>query len=223
MTYIRNFGNSIAGLVLALSLFTLSASAQTWTTVTNAIDSKTKFITLGSVTGVAAPSNPVSTSSIGTPSGTSFTILYVDGEAMGVFTVNTTTKQVLVSRGWQSTTATAHVAGAKVAIINANQFNVYDASSPLGFFSRYTVGAAVASAATIVPTGPIFHVTGTAAIVNITAPSYFTLSAGCMTLIPDGIYTTTNAGNIAIASTAVVSKAMIMCYDPVATKWYPSY
>jgi len=80
-------------------------------------------------------------------------------------------------------------------------------------------GAAVASATTITPTGMIFHVTGTTAIATINLP--FTGFTGTITIIPDGAFTTTTAGNIALASTAVVSKALTMTYD--GTKWYPSY
>jgi hypothetical protein len=90
-----------------------------------------------------------------------------------------------------------------------------------GTGSTQVVGAAIASAATIAPTSVIHHVTGTTAVVNITVP--YTNFAGQVILIPDGAFTTTNAGNIAIASTAVVSKALIMTYDPVQAKWYPSY
>lgn len=84
---------------------------------------------------------------------------------------------------------------------------------------------AIVSASSITPTAPFFHVTGTAAIATITAPTACTTS-GMMcqiTMIPDGAFTTTNAGNIAIASTAVVSKPLIMTYDPATSKWYPSY
>lgn len=80
-------------------------------------------------------------------------------------------------------------------------------------------GGAVASATTITPTGQIFHVTGTTAIATINLP--FTGFTGSITIIPDGIFTTTTAGNIALASTAAVNKALIMTYD--GTKWYPSY
>jgi hypothetical protein len=85
---------------------------------------------------------------------------------------------------------------------------------------------AIASASTIAPTSQMFHVTGTTAIVTITAPLACTQIAVTMcqlTIIPDGIWTTTAAGNIAIASTAVVSKALLMTYDPGTSKWYPSY
>jgi hypothetical protein len=84
-----------------------------------------------------------------------------------------------------------------------------------------TRGANVASATTITPTGEIFHVTGTTAIVTINAP--YTGFNGTITIIPDGIFTWTAAGNIALAGTAVVSKALTMTYDSTTVKWYPSY
>jgi hypothetical protein len=84
---------------------------------------------------------------------------------------------------------------------------------------------AIASATTIAPTNQFFHVTGTTAIATITAPAACTVSGFMcqLTIIPDGLWTTTTSGNIAIASTAVVGKAEIMTYDPAASKWYPSY
>lgn len=83
----------------------------------------------------------------------------------------------------------------------------------------------VASASTIAPTTPFFHVSGTTTISTITPPA-FCVASGTMcklTLIPNGLWSTTTGGNIAIASTAVVSKALIMTYDPATTTWYPSY
>lgn len=95
--------------------------------------------------------------------------------------------------------------------------------SPLGsaraLYYETGVGANVASATTITLTGGIQHVTGTTAIVTINLPrAGFT---GCATLIPDGIWTLATGGNVAIASTAVVSRAMTVCYD--GTSWFPSY
>ena len=81
----------------------------------------------------------------------------------------------------------------------------------------------LASATTIAPTTQIAFVSGTTAIATITAPSPISLGGGQITLIPTGIFTTTTAGNIALASTAVVGKALIMTYDATTTKWYPSY
>jgi hypothetical protein len=98
--------------------------------------------------------------------------------------------------------------------------------APTSHLSYQAIGTAIASATTIAPTGSgIFHVTGTTPIVTITPPFGCTTTGfGCtVTLIPDGLWTTTNAGNIAIATTAVVSKQLVMTYDPAAVKWYPSY
>ena len=87
---------------------------------------------------------------------------------------------------------------------------------------NFTVGSSIASASTIAPITGVFHVTGTAAITTITAPAGMSSTiGGCINLIPDGLWTTGTSGNIALASTAVVSKVLTMCYD--GTKWYPSY
>lgn len=91
-------------------------------------------------------------------------------------------------------------------------------------FAPQQVGS-VASGGTIALTFPIMHVTGTSAVATITAPASFAVTGlgGCVTLIPDGLFTTTTAGNIALATTAVVSKQLIECYDNGTSKWYPSY
>jgi hypothetical protein len=80
----------------------------------------------------------------------------------------------------------------------------------------------VASAAGLVtPSGPLFHITGTAAITGFNIPVGFT--GGSFTVIPDGAFTTTTANNIAIASTAVVSKPLTFTFDAGTAKFYPSY
>jgi hypothetical protein len=92
-----------------------------------------------------------------------------------------------------------------------------------GVASTGQVAPTIASAATIAPTTSIVFISGTAAVATITAPSTIATTGGQITLIPTGLFTTTAAGNIALASTAVVSKALIMTYDATTTKWYPSY
>ena len=92
-----------------------------------------------------------------------------------------------------------------------------------GLTSQRSAASTLASATTIVPTAQIHYVSGTTAVVNITAPTPISIGGGAITLIPTGIFTTTTAGNIALATTAVVSKALIMTYDATAAKWYPSY
>lgn len=89
-----------------------------------------------------------------------------------------------------------------------------------GGFYNYGPSSIIASAGTIAPTNSIHHISGVAAIATITVPANCTPTCNIY-LIPDGIFTTTNAGNISIASTAVVSKTLIMTWD--GTKWNPSY
>lgn len=86
--------------------------------------------------------------------------------------------------------------------------------------SAQSVGAAVASATTITPTGGIFHVTGTTAIATINVPAG--CDPGCqVTIVPDALGSTTAAGNISLATTFVVNKALVLTWD--GTKWNPSY
>ena len=93
-----------------------------------------------------------------------------------------------------------------------SSFNAVSAAAPT-----------VASATTIAPTTPIAFVSGTTAVVTITAPSPISAGGGSIILIPTGAFTWTTAGNIAVAGTAVVNKALTMTYDTTTTKWYPSY
>lgn len=91
----------------------------------------------------------------------------------------------------------------------------------VGTVNNQTVGAPIASVAGTIatPTSNIHHVTGTLAIVTIPVPwPGFT---GTIVLIPDAIFTWTAAGNIALAGTAVVNKALSMTYD--GSKWIPGY
>jgi hypothetical protein len=88
-----------------------------------------------------------------------------------------------------------------------------------------TQGADIASAGTIAPTDSTVRVTGTTLISTITVPSNCAVTnTTCqITLIPTGIFTTNTAGNIGLASTAVVGRALIMTYAHAQGKWYPSY
>jgi hypothetical protein len=92
-----------------------------------------------------------------------------------------------------------------------------------GVLATSAAAPTIASAATIAPTTSIVFISGTTAIVTITPPAPIASGGGSITLIPTGLFTTTAAGNIALASTAVVSRALVMTYDVTTTKWYPSY
>ena len=84
------------------------------------------------------------------------------------------------------------------------------------------VTAAVASAAgAILPSGRLFHVTGTAAVTGFTIPTG--MAGGEFTIIPDGAFTWTTAGNIGLAGTAVVSRALTFRWESALLKFFPSY
>lgn len=82
-------------------------------------------------------------------------------------------------------------------------------------------GADVASASSITPTGTTFHVTGTTQVNTIVATGL--QSGQSIYIIPDGTFATGTSGNIALASTAVVNKTLIMTWDGTASKFTPSY
>jgi hypothetical protein len=92
----------------------------------------------------------------------------------------------------------------------------------VGLFATLNPAPTIASAATIQPLAPIVFISGTTTINTITVPSEF-VGGGQITLIPTGLWSTGTSGNIAIATTGVVSKALILSYDATTAKWYPSY
>jgi hypothetical protein len=92
-----------------------------------------------------------------------------------------------------------------------------------GLIANTAVASTIASAATVAPTAPVTIISGTAAIVTITAPAPISATGGTITFIPTGAFTWTTAGNIAVAGTAVVSRALTLTYDATTVKWYPSY
>jgi hypothetical protein len=93
----------------------------------------------------------------------------------------------------------------------------------IGLIANTAVAGTIASAATVAPTAPVTIISGTAAIVTITAPAPISATGGTITFIPTGAFTWTTAGNIAVAGTAVVSRALTLTFDATTTKWYPSY
>jgi len=92
-----------------------------------------------------------------------------------------------------------------------------------GVLKTIQTAPTIASATTIAPTALITFVSGVTPVVTITPPTSLLTTGGQLTIIPTGIFTTTTAGNIALITTTVVSKALIMTYDAVTLKWYPSY
>ena len=93
----------------------------------------------------------------------------------------------------------------------------------VNLIARGSWSPTIASTSTISPTYAINFVSGSAIINTITAPSPILYSSGQITLIPTGLWTISTSGNVALASTAVISKALIMTFDGGTNKWYPSY
>lgn len=80
-------------------------------------------------------------------------------------------------------------------------------------------GAAVASAAALpVPTGRVFHVTGTTNVTSMTSTNF--ASGACVTIIFDGILTFTDGNNLVLAGNFVTTAddTISLCYD--GTNWY---
>jgi hypothetical protein len=238
-----NFKQISIAVIAALALSLIPADAQvytlTQTTANNGISSSTvQQFTVASATNITA--NPP-------------TMLYVDREAMLVLAISGTTVTVtrganttkavghasgaMVLAGspdWFSdtdptgscTTATTKTAP-HLNVITGNQWlcSTITGTWIPGFqnvSAPAQVNTAVASAAgEITPSGPLFHITGTAAITGFNIPVGF--SHGSFCAIPDGIFTTTTANNIALASTAVVNKLLCWTWDDTNSKFVPTY
>ena len=82
-------------------------------------------------------------------------------------------------------------------------------------------GSALASGLVITPTSRVHHVSGASTISTITAAGM--IDGEILTLIPDAAFATTTGGNVALATTGVVNRALQLVWDATAAKWYPSY
>jgi hypothetical protein len=106
-------------------------------------------VTLAACTGIAPPILP------GTPT----SVIYVDREAMGVWTWNSTSCSGTVSRGYLGTQASPHVSGAMVLIAPAYQTTLGTGANPLpsGLFQQDPPMGGTCSA-TLTPTTPWVNV-----------------------------------------------------------------
>ena len=94
-----------------------------------------------------------------------------------------------------------------------NRFNL------VGPETESVLGSPIASATTIAPDHGIHHVTGVAAIQNITVP--WEGFSGTIRLVADGTWSLLNTGNINSAVTAAAGNIIQLTYDPTNAKWYP--
>lgn len=84
--------------------------------------------------------------------------------------------------------------------------------------------ATIASAATIAPVGFLTVVSGTVPITTITPPvtGQHMLAFRFSVAATQGPVTGTT-GNLALSTTTVTTKFLLMVYDPNSAKYYPSY
>lgn len=226
---------SSANLALALTDETGSGSAVFATSPTLTTPALTSPTMTTPVLGVATATS-VNKVTITAPA-TSATLTIANAKTLtanssltlaGVDAKTLTVNNSLTLAGTDATVMTFPTTSATIARTDAAQTFTGDqtySGSQIVAGLRATSAAAptIASAATIAPTTQIVFISGTAAIDTITPPSPISLGGGQITIIPTDLFTTTLLGNIALASTAVVSKALIMTYDVTTAKWYPSY
>jgi hypothetical protein len=243
-----------AFLSLALLLIPTLASAQqntlTQTTLAAALTSSGNTVVLASGTGVTVGANSYTTGLFidreylvvtANPGGVSGTYSVLRGQGGTGASAHASGTMVLLGKpNWfsafdpQGSCVLANVVA--TPIVNYKTGNQSLCSSvTLTFGAGFSnsipeaaqVTKAVASAAgAILPSGPLFHVTGTAAVTGFTIPVGCNATAvgGCtFTIIPDAVFTWTAAGNIALAGTAVVNKALTFVWDATNQKWVPSY
>lgn len=121
--------------------------------------------------------------------------------------------------GWSSSLNGAFGGGSDTAIkrFSAGVVATTDASGAIRGLQGG--GAAVASAAALpLPTGNVFHVTGTTNVTSITSTNF--ASGVCITLIFDGVLTVTDGSNLKLAGNFVTTAddTITLIYD--GTNWY---
>lgn len=151
---------------------------------------------------------------------TSATLTIANGKTL-------TANNSLTLSGTDSTTMTFPSTSASIARTDAAQTftgtQTFAAIIQSGLTATSAAAPTIASAGTIAPTTQIVFISGTTTISTITPPSPISLGGGSIILIPTGLWATDTAGNIALATTTVVSRALHMTYDVTTAKWYPSY
>lgn len=191
------------------------------TTLSAAIGATDTSLLLASITGVTTPSFQ---------SGSGITYLFIEQEWLQVMSVGASASiPVQVKRGMLGSAASAH--GASTPVVaglpsdfpapTISQRATQDTAPQLVGFS-----APVAGAATNVATGPFFHLTGTVAMVNLTAPNTSDFEGAAITIVFDGSaagLTWTAAGNISVAGTATTAGSFVtFIFDQGSGKWHPS-
>jgi len=199
---------------MALNSTTFSAAVALTDTVVN----------VASATGITAPNYQVGDPLQGISSGITF--LFCEQEMMRVTKVSGTV--ISVVRGELGSQASAHGVTAPVIAGLPTDFPAFTPAEQTAV-PAYPVkfqgfSAPVASAATIVATGPFFHVTGTTAVNIITPPAG--MVEGELTIVFDSActWTSSNVTNgISASGTATTAGSAVTFYlDAGTNRWFPS-
>lgn len=240
----------VAVLFAAISAAAFGQTALTQTSLSAAIPSNVNSIVVASATNIAVTSGTTNGAvlyivDIGATQGELAYVTSVTGTTIGVrrgmngtkAVAHANTAMVLVgppgsfystdAQGSCTTASTAYTPYVNVA--NGRQWLCSSATNVLAWVPGWQNTAApvaatatVASAAgVILPSGPLFTVSGALAITGFTIPVGF--KSGSFSIIPTGAFTWTTAGNVGLAGTAVVGRVLTFTWDPVAGKFYPSY
>ena len=239
MNHIKNF--TFVFLMLALSVIGSAQTALTHTTLSSAVTATTNTFIVASATGISAGTNlyvidfhsvigelvvvrSVSSTTLTVTRGGGFQRAHVSGARV----VIAPTPSAFYNRNPKGAcTAASTLYTPWINTTTGEQWlcSTVTLSWVPGFGAlTNTTGptATVASAAgLIIPSGPLFIVSGTAAITGFTQPIGYAGAPFC--IIPTGAFTTTTANNIAIASTGVVGKTLCYTYNVNTNKFYPSY
>lgn len=218
----------------------LNASTITYNAITGSTLTASSTVTLSATTAAINIGTSL-TSGVLTIGGTSTTSTTVFGRSTATNTIgiatgataNAATQTINIGSGAAVSggikTITIGGSGASGSTTNITIGNAVSGglgSTVIHGVSQLAYNAAaptIASATTIAPTTMVTFISGTTTINTITAPGTIATKGGTLILIPTGLWSTGTSGNIAIATTAVVSKALHLTYDPTTTKWYPSY
>ncbi|PYV69231.1 MAG: hypothetical protein DMG97_22380 [Acidobacteria bacterium] len=188
------------------------------TTLSSAIGASDTSLQVASATGITAPNFTT---------GVGITYLFLESECMLVTSVSGTF--IGVQRGYAGTPTAAHGVTCPVVAGLPTDFGpivpsvkAQQDATPAG--QMFGFAAPVASAATIVASGSLFHVTGTTATNIITPPAGFV--EGQITIVADGVWTFTSSAvtnGIGMSGTVTSAKsAVTFFYDAATALWYPS-
>ena len=146
------------------------------------------------------------------------TVFQWGSQGSGLSTASFGIGAIATSRGAFFETTAAGAINFRVGTTNilASSFDATGNFNPK-FYTSSVVGGSVASASTITPTGPVFHLTGGVTTNTINLP--YTGFTGSILVTTDASVTFGTSGNIAASLTTAAGQVVMFTYD--GTKWYP--